>query len=216
MPLIDVMPVFGLRLTTPDLTLRLPGDDELSALGNLAAEGIHDPSVQPFGAQWTDQPAEAIPAAVIQHAWSLRARWAAGSWELAFAVHLDGQIIGTQAVSADRFAIRRQVGTGSWLGRAYQGRGLGTQMRAAVLALAFDGLGAEFATTSAYRDNPASNGVSRKLGYQANGVQRAVIRGQVKQLRHLLLTRADWQRHRRVPVTVDGLEACRDWLIGTV
>ena len=41
----------------------------------------------------------------------------------------------------------RTVGTGSWLGRPYQGRGIGKEMRGAVLALAFDGLGAEVAET---------------------------------------------------------------------
>ena len=42
-------------------------------------------------------------------------------------------------------------------------------MRGAVLALAFDGLGAESATTEAFVDNPASAGVSRALGYRPNG-----------------------------------------------
>ena len=59
--------------------------------------------------------------------------------------------------------------TGSWLGRRFQGRGLGKEMRAAVLGFAFDGLGAEVAETSAFLDNLPSNGVSRALGYEENG-----------------------------------------------
>ena len=71
----------------------------------------------------------------------------------------------------------REVSTGSWLGQRYQGQGLGTEMRAAVLHLAFTGLGAEFATSNTFTDNAASLGVSRKLGYLPDGIQRQVIRG---------------------------------------
>ncbi len=42
----------------------------------------------------------------------------------------DGTVVGTQGVGAHDFAVLRQVSTGSWLGRAYQGQGIGTQMRA--------------------------------------------------------------------------------------
>ena len=39
-------------------------------------------------------------------------------------------------------------------------------MRAAVLHLAFDGLGARRAVSDAFEDNPGWLGVSRKLGYR--------------------------------------------------
>jgi hypothetical protein len=39
-------------------------------------------------------------------------------------------------------------------------------MRAAILWLAFAGLGAEYAVSGAYLDNPASLGVSRRLGWR--------------------------------------------------
>jgi RimJ/RimL family protein N-acetyltransferase len=214
MTLTDVLPVFGLRLTTPRLAIHLPDPAELAALGVLAAAGIHDSSVQPFGGEWTDQPIEKIPASVVQYAWAAWSKWRPGTWELGFVVTLDGVVIGTQAIGASRFAIRREVATGSWLGRAYQGRGLGFEMRAAVLALGFDGLAADFASTSAYLDNAASQGVSRKLGYQPNGTQRDAIRGTVQELQHLRLTREQWAEHRTVEVTIEGLDACRDWLIG--
>jgi len=214
MALVDVLPVFGLRLTTPRLMLALPDADQLAALAALAAEGIHDPSVQPFGAEWTDRPAEQIPASVVQHAWMAWSKWQPGTWELGFVVVHDGMVIGTQAISASKFAIRREFGTGSWLGRAYQGRGFGAEMRAAVLAFGFDGLAAQYATTSAYLDNPASQGVSRRLGYEPNGVQRDAIRGTVQHLQHMRLTRERWEQHRTLDVTIEGLDACREWLIG--
>lgn len=71
----------------------------------------------------------------------------------------------------------REVHTGSWLGRRYQGQGIGTQMRAAVLHLALDGLGAQRAVSAAFEDNPASLGVSRKLGYRDDGIEWHVVRG---------------------------------------
>ena len=100
------------------------------------------------------------------------------------------------------------MGTGSWLGRAFHGQGYGTEMRAAVLDLAFDGLGAEYATSEAFEDNVASYGVSRKLGYVDDGVERHVVRGKPVVGRRLRLDRAGWAAARRVPVTVAGLEPC--------
>jgi hypothetical protein len=50
----DQWPLYGLRLRTPRLELRLPGLDELGALGAVAADRVHDPGVQPFLAAWTD------------------------------------------------------------------------------------------------------------------------------------------------------------------
>ena len=43
-------------------------------------------------------------------------------------------------------------------------------MRKVICAFIFDHLGAEFITSSAYADNPASLGVSRKCGDRENGV----------------------------------------------
>ena len=62
--------------------------------------------------------------------------------------------------------------TGSWLGRSFQGRGIGTEMRAAVLELAFRGLGAATAESGALEGNAASARVSEKLGYRHDGLER--------------------------------------------
>ena len=119
-------------------------------------------------------------------------------------------VVGTQKVAAKDFAVLREVATGSWLGRRHQGRGIGTEMRAAVLHLAFAGLGAEYATSDAFTDNPASFGVSRRLGYQLDGIQRMVVRDRAVTLRRLRLDRGGWQAHRTVEVTIEGLAECRD------
>jgi RimJ/RimL family protein N-acetyltransferase len=81
-------------------------------------------------------------------------------------------------------------------------------MRAAVLALAFEGLGAQYATTEAFPDNLASRGVSRKLGYAEDGSNRLLVRDQPVQAIRFRLDRAAWQAHRTVPVEILGLAEC--------
>ena len=83
-------------------------------------------------------------------------------------------------------------------------------MRAAVLALAFDGLGAEVAETEAFLDNPASAGVSRSLGYQPNGFGSIAPEGVARPTERFRLTREGWLARSRPPVAIEGLESCRD------
>jgi RimJ/RimL family protein N-acetyltransferase len=135
----DLWPLFGLRLSTPRLELRLPDLAELAALGRLAAAGVHHPDVQPFVAAWTDGPPEQVARNTLQFQWSAWGRWSPQEWTLQLVVLADGEVIGTQGVDARDFARLREVGTGSWLGRTFHGRGYGTEMRAAVLELAFEG-----------------------------------------------------------------------------
>lgn len=127
------------------------------------------------------------------------------------AVIVDGQAAGIQDMRAERFAVTRAVSTGSWLGRRFQGRGLGQEMRAAVLHLAFAGLGAEVAYSGAFEDNPASLGVSRALGYVENGDRVHDREGVAARQIGLKLVRARWEEHRRGDIEIDGLEGCRDW-----
>lgn len=201
-------PLAGLRLRTPRLELRLPTASDLDELAGLAAAGVHDPEMQPFEVPWTDaEPAERARS-TLQYHWSQRAAWQPAKWSLIFVTVCDGTVVGAQGMSATDFAIVREVGTGSWLGQAHQGRGIGTEMRAAVLHLAFAGLGAAFATSGAFTDNLASQGVSRKLGYVHDGIERMVRRGQAATLVRLRLDRETWEATRTVPVEIIGLEPC--------
>ena len=204
----DQWPLFGLVLHTPRLELRVPGLDRLAELAELAAAGVHDPAVQPFVVEWTDAPPERVAASVLKWQWRSWAGWLPENWSLNFVAIADGRVVGTQGLDAERFATLREVGTGSWLGRAEQGRGLGTEMRAAVLELAFAGLGAEFATSEAFEDNHASYAVSRKLGYADDGIARHVVRDSAVTGRRLRLDREGWEKARTVPVRIDGLAPC--------
>lgn len=111
---------------------------------------------------------------------------------------------------AKDFAVTGEVSTGSWLGLAYQGRGIGTEMRAAAPHLAFAGLGARTAVSSAMTENPRSLGVSRRLGYLQDGLEVAALRRAPVTLQRLRLGRERWEEHRRVEVTVEGLDDCRE------
>jgi RimJ/RimL family protein N-acetyltransferase len=203
-------PLYDLRIRTPALELRLPTDDELVALCDVARSGIHDPEFMPFGVAWTDKPSPQFERQFMQHHWGLRSAWTPERWQFNLAVFHEGEPIGFQDVGAKDFAVLREVVTGSWLGRACQGRGFGKQMRAAVLHLAFAELDAVVARTGAWFDNHPSQAVSRALGYRDNGVTRELRRGVPTDHLHMRLVREHWQAHRFCEVTVEGLESCRD------
>lgn len=201
-------PLSGLRLKTSRLELRWPTLRDLDELAALAAEGVHDPDVQPFTVAWTDVAPAERARSVLQYHWTQWASWSPSDWTLGLVADQGGAVVGTQELSGHKFALRREVSTGSWIGRRYQNQGLGTEMRAAALYLAFEGLAAEQATSGAYENNAASLAVSRKLGYLDDGIERHVVRGQPAVLRRLRLDRASWQARHLPPVELDGLADC--------
>jgi RimJ/RimL family protein N-acetyltransferase len=200
-------PLFDLRLRTPRLELRLPTDDDLLALVRVAREGVLEEGRVFFAVPWHAIPSPAFERQFLLHWWSTRGGWKPDNWVLGLAVIADGQPVGIQDVHARDFAVRRQVASGSWLGRAYQSRGYGTEMRAAILALAFDGLGAESAESGYFPGNAASARVSAKLGYVENGDEIWNVGGRRLVEQRLKVTREAWKRDL-VPVTIEGLEAC--------
>jgi RimJ/RimL family protein N-acetyltransferase len=206
----DAWPLFGLRVRTDRLVLKVPTDDDLMRLLPVARAGIHPPDERPFGVAWSTLPSPAFERGFMQHYWGTRSSWSPDAWFLNLVVELDGQAIGAQAVGAEQFAVYRTVHTGSWLGQAFQGQGLGKEMRSAVLALAFDGLGARAAETQAFLDNAASNGVSRSLGYEPNGFGSLAPEGVARPTERFRMTVDGWRSRPRGPVTIDGLDACRE------
>ena len=101
--------------------------------------------------------------------------------------------------------------TGSWLGREFQGRGLGTAMRRAMCALLFDHLGFEEITSAAFLDNPASLGVSRKVGFRPTSVNRIKRQGELALNQGLVLTPQDFVRGD-VEIEVTGAEQVRAFI----
>jgi RimJ/RimL family protein N-acetyltransferase len=209
-------PLFGLRIRSEHLVLRLPTDDDLPGMLALAKAGIHPPEEMPFGVAWTDATGTGFDQSFLQHHWGWRGRWQPDEWWLNLMVEWEGRPIGAQTISGEQFAIHRTVDSGSWLGRAYQGRGFGKEMRAAVLAFAFDGLGARVATSSAFLDNAASNAVSRSLGYAEDGRGALAPRGVSRETQRFRMTEEAWRSRPRPDVEIEGLDACRDMFgVGT-
>jgi RimJ/RimL family protein N-acetyltransferase len=212
--LLDAWPLFGLRLRTPRLELRLVRDDDLPALLDAALAGIHPKDVMPFGVPWTDAEPDELRRSFVQHQWRQRVSVQPDHWALNLVVLHKERPIGVQDVSARDFGQLRTVLSGSWLTSSSQGRGFGTEMRQAVLAFAFDHLQAEVAESSAAAWNAASLAVSRKLGYTDNGVTRvAPRRGEVVDEQRVRLLRARFVRPEWV-LEVEGLDAARRDLLG--
>ena len=204
----DLWPLYALRLTTGELELRYPTEAELPAFVNIIEEGIHPPEEMPFGIAWTNEPTPARNLASYQWWTGSRGRWSVDEWFLTMGVWERGQPVGFQDLRGERFPLLRTVGTGSWLGRRYQGRGVGRLMRQAILTLAFDHLGAEVAETEAFLDNPASNRVSLAIGYEPNGFGRLAPRGVARETQKFRLTLEGWRSRPRPEVSVEGLDAC--------
>jgi RimJ/RimL family protein N-acetyltransferase len=201
-------PLFGLRVVTPRLEIRLPRDEDLAGLLEVVAEGIHDPATMPFLNPWTDAPPAERTRSSLQWWWGARARWTPEEWNYTGAVFVDGRPVGVQDLMAQQFPKLGVVKTGSWLGRQHQGRGLGKEMRAAVLHLAFEGLGAREAESGAWADNAASIAVSRALGYRESDGGLALRRGQPDRLAGFTLVRDEWLARRRDDIVIEGLEPC--------
>lgn len=207
----DIWPPFRLRLRAGDLVLTVIGEDDIPGLVDLALAGIHPPDAMPFAVPWTLESPERLPAAMVRYYSSVRAAFGPKTFDLLFAVRVGGTLVGTQGLHGQDFAVTRTVETGSWLGRAHQGRGIGTRMRRAVCAYAFDHLGAEEVTSGAFLDNPASLAVSRKVGYRLNGVRRMPRReGEMALEQKLVLTPADLIRGE--PLEVVGAADVRRFL----
>ena len=173
LPVERVWPPAGLRLESPRLVLRLLRDADLPAYLAAATEPIAHTPRNPFSTPWNEGTPEQKARTSFAWIWQCRSRMDQADLMLLFGVFLKtgaGQVlIGMQDVGARDFTLLHQVSTASWLVRAQQGKGLGREMREAVLLWAFDHLGARAAFSGAYAWNDASRAVSEKLGYRPNG-----------------------------------------------
>lgn len=205
----DLTALYGLRLRTDRLELRWPDEDELVALGRLAQRGVHDPDVMPFVVPWTDHAGEPgfVDAFVGYHV-GLRQRWRPEDWQLELGVWAAEELVGVQALVGRGFAPGGELATGSWLGQDFQRRGYGTEMRAAILELAFHGLGAGAAVSKVLDGVEGSFRVAEKLGYVQEGEEWLEVRGERRLDRRMVLTRDRWTDRERISVRISGLEPC--------
>lgn len=207
----SIWPLFDLQLTTPRLELRPITDQDIPAAVNAARSGIHDAARSPFSTPWTELPDDELGPNMARWYWRCRGGFSPEDWTLLLGIWHEEQFIGCQDVGAKDFALLKTVSTGSWLKQSAQGRGLGAEMRAAVVLWAFDWLGADVAESEAADWNAASLGVSRTLGYELNGTTRQAWGTQVETVQKVRVTPATFKRPDWT-LQVEGHEAAAKFL----
>lgn len=217
--LASLWPAAGVVVRSGNIELRWMDDELIVELARLAARGVHDADRMPFSTPWTRGTAEQVMRSVLTYQWATRLAVGADRFRLNCAVLVDGVVVGSQGAGADDWNEHRTASTGSWLGRQFQGRGIGTRMRMLMLHLLFEGLGAAEATTGAFADNPASNAVSRKVGYCADGTEEMDREGMLALHNRYRMPRDRWLEvraehaaHLRAPILLEGASALREEL----
>ena len=207
-------PASGVSVRAGDLELRWIDDGLLVQLAELAGRGIHDPEMMPFEHPWSRGTAEEVARSVLTFQWGIRNRISPDAFVLEFAVLHDGIPAGVQGLTANEWPVLRRVTTGSWLGHAHQGRGIGTRMRMLALHFAFEGLGAGEATSGAFVDNGPSNAVSRRVGYESDGAFHVAREGVPVLHNRFVMSRERWESLRAdhaaalgAPIEMKGVEA---------
>jgi RimJ/RimL family protein N-acetyltransferase len=207
-------PLLDLRVSTPTLELRAATDELLDELAETVRAGkTHaDPAPYDDPMSFYEPDPDLRVAGWLRAIWRRRGTVEPGMWRLYFVVMVDGRPVGEQTLTGVDFAALGTVTTFSWLSTDLRRRGLGHEMRAAVLHLAFAGLGAKEASSDAFVDNVGSNAVSRALGYEPNGFDWATRQGEPALLNRWRLTRDAWEGRRRDDIGLHGLEACHAML----
>jgi RimJ/RimL family protein N-acetyltransferase len=204
--LAQLWPPFGLRVNCGPLEMRALRDDDFGEVLAVVHGGIHDPEQMPFYFPWTDRVGAEMDREFLSYHWRSRVEMTPASWDLNLGVWHEGTFVGVQGVATRDFAITRTGETGSWLGRGFQGQGIGTLMRQAICMLCLDHLGFEEVTSAAFVDNPASLAVSRKVGYRPDGERRLARRDALAINRRLVLRPEDLVRPAH-DLEVVGVEA---------
>ncbi len=207
MSLYSAYPPFDVRVATPRIELVGATDELLAQL----VSAVRDGKANADPPAWDDPHSfyESDPDARV-HGW-LRGIWrgrgltAPDRWRLYFVAVVDGEVIGMQDLIGFDFLTFGSVESSSWVSSDVRLKGLGTEMRSAILHLAFEGLGAKEATSEAGGDNMPSNRISERLGYEPNGTSWATHNGVPNLGRRWRLTREAWLLTRRDDISLSGV-----------
>lgn len=204
-------PLLDVRVSTPTLELRGATDDLLDHLADVvrAGQAHADPAPYDDPMSFYENDPDLRVATWLRAIWRGRGKVEADAWRLYFVVVVEGRPVGMQDLIGVSFSTFGTVTSFSWLSADQRGRGLGHEMRAAILHLAFDGLGAKEASSDAFVDNHGSNTISRDLGYEPNGSDWATRQGEPAPLNRWRLTRDAWERRRRDDIRLHNVDACR-------
>lgn len=207
----SLYPPLDVQVVTPRLELRGATDDLLAALAPLVRsdKAMADPPPWDDPSPFYEPDPEARVRRWLQGVWRSRGTVRADVWRLSFVVLVDGEAVGQQDLTGHDFNDFGTVESTSWVSSDVRRRGLGTEMRSAVLHLAFEGLGAAEAHSEGAVDNAGSNAVSERLGYERNGMAWATHQGKPVLGQRWRLERATWLAQRRTDIALRGVEECR-------
>jgi RimJ/RimL family protein N-acetyltransferase len=207
-------PLFDVRVSTPRIELRVATDDLLDELAEIVRAGKTHAEPPPYDDPMSlyEPDPDVRVTKWLRGIWRRRGMVEADAWRLYFVVMVDGRPVGEQTLLGVNFSTLGTVTTFSWLSVDERGHGYGHEMRAAILHLAFEGLGAKEAGSDAFVDNKASNAVSQGLGYEPNGSEWATRLGEPALLNRWRLTRDNWEQHRRDDIELHNTESCHTYL----
>jgi RimJ/RimL family protein N-acetyltransferase len=204
----SIFPLLGLRIVAGPVELRAITDDLIGPLTDLALEGIHGADEMPFTVPWSIEGPKVLPLNAAKYYWGKRTEFSPATWSADMATFWEGNLVGAQGIFSSNFLVTKTAETGSWLGRGFQGRGIGTAMRQVICAFGFDALGAELMVSGAFADNEASRAVSRKVGYEDQGWSRVERLGQPVTMNRFVLAPESFLRFEHDNV-VEGLAPFR-------
>jgi RimJ/RimL family protein N-acetyltransferase len=97
--------------------------------------------------------------------------------------------------------------------KRWHGRGLGLELRQAILDFGFAGLGAEAANATSFLGNEPALGVTRKLAYTPNGEFRELVEGHVQLVQKFRMSRSAWNHRRREfpDIRIELSNECLAW-----
>lgn len=204
-------PPLDVRITTPALELRGATDALLDELVPLVRAGraTADPPPWDDPSSFYEPDPDRRVEGWLRGVWRGRGTLRPDFWRLHFVVVRGGEAVGMQDLIGHDFDTFGTVESSSWISSEVRGRGIGTECRAAILHLAFEGLGAAEAASEAAVENAASNAISARLGYARDGTSWATHQGVPKLGQRWRLTRDNWSTRRRADIEMVGLERCR-------
>lgn len=154
-----------ISIRTPRLLLRPPARSDAARISLLAGDydvasmtgTIPHPCSEQQAAEWIDSALK-------------------GDDEVVFAIALPGGLIGCTGYRA--FS-PEHAELGYWIGKPYWGKGYATEAVLALIAHAFDDGGFDYLTAGHFTDNPASERVLRKAGFERthSETRESVARG---------------------------------------
>ncbi|MFH0412568.1 GNAT family N-acetyltransferase [Corynebacterium sp. L4756] len=212
-----IWPPFGLEITVSngrdELSLRVMRDEHIAAIAGVTPADIYGADIPDYAFGWLfDEDNNSA-----QFRWLNRAQTSPTQWWLDFIVMRGEEVVGTLSMRAPDFPETKSIETGSWIYHKYQGQGLGTLVRHALAATAFNHFGASQLTTSWADANVVSATVSSKLGYRkikSIEVDNLGPGGQTTPGTQAMLERADYQQPSDIKVTATGVSPELKKLLG--